>query len=45
MPLTLAVNRVLIMEREAVELVFKDPGDPEDKSAIDPESIRLTIVE
>lgn len=46
MPLTLAVNRVLSpIEREAIELVFKDPGDPENKSAIDPEYIRLTIVE
>lgn len=46
MPLPLAVNRILSpMEREAVELVFKDPGDPEEKSAINPESIKLTIVE
>ena len=45
MPLPLAVNRVLSpIEREAVELVFKDPGDPEEKSAIDPDNIRLTAV-
>ena len=45
MPLSLAVNRDLSsMEREAVELVFKDAGDPAAISTINPDNIRLTIV-